>query len=448
MHTKLTIPVLFKKMGIEEVDEELRTAVEQGIQDPELRLKEIVGALINIHKSDIKDTREVREKFADMTIKVSRHNSQIHLYCTNVPVDCLYDGRHVIWESVEQISAVLRDVLFSPLPPHGNGTGALQSAWLKRFAEHSGFLYRGERRPVAFTWGGHRVPYAEYDFAKDTAYWATLAVPELEHLTGCGAGIMKAPFKGAVVAYAKQRTQDRFGKRYFNGFTERNILAAEPPNEMVNRFVVFPTIEARMEAFVRASHMGKAHPGGPGTIEEILTMLAVLSDPANKELVYPFDLVEREGGTYFRFLDDVLTTCFKDELKGRYTFHPGAPSLYAERVEGLCKKHPPRYLWNDDLHFDPRLQHHFEVTFKNMESLDLTRNQSTFDLLVNMRRFFSSIVHLSVKDPDMLDSWGTDRPLIKGDTDVLQAVDRLVGLLEAQDRIHPDKKYSRPYRIS
>jgi hypothetical protein len=57
------------------------------------------------------------------------------------------------------------------------------------------------------------------------------------------------------------------------------------------------------------------------------------------------------------------------------------------------------------------------------------------------------VVHLSVKDPDMLDAWGDERPLIRGDRDILRATDELVRKLEQQGRIHAEAKYARPYRV-
>ncbi|THB69694.1 MAG: DUF3412 domain-containing protein [Desulfovibrio sp.] len=447
MKTDLWIPILHKKLGMTEDTTEIAERISRGIADEGNRFVEIVGALINIHKRDYHDAREIRVKFEGMTTEVSKQGRELFLYCRNVPMGCLYDGKQVIWASVEQISAAIRDIIFPPAMPQDFSQGVDVSAYVKKFVEHAGFLYRGERGLVVFTWGGHRVNRKEYEFAKQVGYWTALQLPDMENITGCGDGIMKAPFKGAQVAYGKQCTLERFGKRDFIGFTEKNILAAEPPNEVVNRFVVFPNIEQRMEAFIRASHRGRAHPGGPGTIEEILTMLALLSDPHNREIPFEFDLVEQPGGEYFKALQEYLHTCFGNAVDGMYTIFLDPPHKYAQHLAETTKKLPMRYLWNDDFRFDPRFQKPFEVTFESMEALDLTRDQEPMDLLINLRRFFSSIVHLSVRDPDMLDSWGDERPLIRGDKKIVTATNDLVKRLEDQDRIHPNKKYATPFRI-
>ena len=66
-----------------------------------------------------------------------------------------------------------------------------------------------------------------------------MGLRELDICTGCGAGAMKGPMKGATIAHAKQR--------YYNGsyigITEPGIIASESPNPIVNTLVVMPDIE-------------------------------------------------------------------------------------------------------------------------------------------------------------------------------------------------------------
>ncbi len=445
MKTELTIPILNKEMDTQTVSFKDLEKLTLGLADPSNRMTEIIGALINVHKNNVHDTRAIREKFSEMKVEIARVNGDLNLLCSNVPSDCLYDGRNVIWRSIEHVSAVIRDIIFSP--PRTPNNEKCDSAYIKKFVEHSGVMYRGERDLVMFTWGGHRVPRDEYEFAKELGYWMALFMPDMENITGCGFGIMKAPFKGAQVAYAKQSTPERFGCRDFIGFSEKKILAAEAPNELVTKLVTFPTIEERMEAFIRASHRGKVHPGGPGTAEEIFTMLSLLSMPENKGISYNFDLVERDGGVYFKELDEYLKICFGNALEGFYNIHIGSPSSYARHVTEQTKSLNTRYLWNDDLVFGKEIQEPFDVSFESMEGLNLSRDQEPYLLLTNLRRFFSSIVHLSVKDPDMLDSWGSDRPLIHGDKDIVSATDAFARKLEKQGRIHPNRKYATCYRI-
>jgi len=441
----IKIPVLIKKLGVMTPMPGMLEKIQTALHNDGLRLQEMIGAILDVHKADMKDMRAIREKFTGMQVEAVQENSSISLVCSGLPADCLYDGQHVIWASVEQITAVIRDVVFPPSCPGHGCDSKTASGYVRKFVEHAGFLYRGERGLVTFVWGGHRVPREEYEFAKELSYWLTLAMPDIEIITGCGAGIMKAPFKGAQVAYAKQRSFDRFGQRDFIGFTEKNILAAEPPNELVNRFVVFPTIEQRMEAFIRGSHRGRAHPGGAGTLEEILTVLTVRSAPENRGMAYEFDMVERPEGKYFKAIDEYLTTCFGDVLAPYYNVHLAKPRQYARHVADTTRDMYLRYLWNDALHFPKELQKPFKVSFESMEELNLGRDQEPFRLLINMRRFFSALVHVTVKEPELADSWDGERPLIKGDRDILDATDELVKTFAAQRRLHLDGK-PLPYR--
>ena len=94
---------------------------------------------------------------------------------------------------------------------------------------------------------------------------------------------MKGPMKGATIGHSKQRIRDG---RYI-GITEPGIIAAEPPNPIVNQLVIMPDIEKRLEAFVRLGHGIVVFPGGVGTAEEILYLLGILLDPDNAAIPFP-----------------------------------------------------------------------------------------------------------------------------------------------------------------
>ena len=97
-------------------------------------------------------------------------------------------------------------------------------------------------------WGGHSIGNAEYKYTKKVGY--EMGLRGLDVCTGCGPGAMKGPMKGATIGHAKQRIQSG---RYI-GLTEPGIIAAEPPNPIVNQLVIMPDIEKRLEAFVRMAH--------------------------------------------------------------------------------------------------------------------------------------------------------------------------------------------------
>ncbi len=64
--------------------------------------------------------------------------------------------------------------------------------------------------------------------------------------------------KGAAVGHAQQQ----YKNSRFIGLTEPSIIAAEPPNPLVNELIIMPDIEKRLEAFVRLYHGIIIFPGG------------------------------------------------------------------------------------------------------------------------------------------------------------------------------------------
>ncbi|MCV5754321.1 LOG family protein, partial [Escherichia coli] len=83
--------------------------------------------------------------------------------------------------------------------------------------------------------------------------------------------------------HAKQRYTEQ---RYL-GLTEPSIIAAEPPNPIVNELIIMPDIEKRLEAFVRMAHGIVIFPGGPGTAEELLYILGIMMHPDNADQPMP-----------------------------------------------------------------------------------------------------------------------------------------------------------------
>src|SRR5207249_7068090 len=116
-----------------------------------------------------------------------------------------------------------------------------------------------------------------------------------------GPGAMKGPMKGATIGHAKQRVEHG---RYI-GVTEPGIIAAEPPNPIVNQLVILPDIEKRLEAFVRLAHGIVVFPGGAGTAEEILYLVGLLLEPANRD--QPFPVVFTGPGESAVYFDHIMS---------------------------------------------------------------------------------------------------------------------------------------------
>ncbi len=416
------------------------------------RFRDMVAAVIDVHKPRYGDNRELRSKFKGMTVNIVREKEgNVKLVCENVPLDCVNrlpgnNGVLITRGQAEMISAAVRDVL-DPIEFNGKNSREI-SCQVKALVERTR-LFDDDLFETSFVWGGHSLPndriggengYTEYGFAREVGHMDALYT-RAQFVTGCGAGIMKAPFRGASAAYQHERIS---GQRYI-GFTEKNILSAEAPNNYVDRLVIFPDIEKRMEAFIRFSHRGRVHPGGAGTFEEIMTFLGVKMHPKNEGMRYPFDLVERPGGEYMRRVQGYLELCFKGELEGLYKIFHCEPKEYAEHLFQLGTKVEKK--WNDELYYPEEIQKPFEVSFDSVESLDLSRDQSPFDLMSNLRRFYSAIVYLDIKNPRMAESWGSDLPRVKGDRDILEATDAIMNWFKTVGRL--GKSYNKPvYRIA
>lgn len=149
-------------------------------------------------------------------------------------------------------------------------------------------LHVGEAPNMIVCWGGHSINENEYLYARRVGDPAGSARTEYLHRLRSGA--MEAPMKGAAVGHAQQRYKDS----RFIGMTEPSIIAAEPPNPLVNELLIMPDIEKRLEAFVRIAHGIIIFPGGVGTAEELLYLLGILMHPANTSQVLPLILTGRK----------------------------------------------------------------------------------------------------------------------------------------------------------
>jgi predicted Rossmann-fold nucleotide-binding protein len=398
------------------------------------KVKDTLAALLDVYKDFGDDTRKLHEKYRDMVVKVVElPNGQLELLFENVPqgaVVFLDSGYRIMETQISQMSDAIRDLCLPLANPSGD-ISADNYAYVKR----TGML-DVEPRLRTSEWGGHNLPNdpgggcSEYGFAKDIAFHDA-AVNRTENITGCGPGIMEAPFEGALKAYRAMKILEQ---RQFIGFTEEGIVRAEAPNELVDHLVIFSDIRKRIEAFIRASHRIRVHPGGVGTLEEIMTFLGVASHEKNDGMDYPFDLVEKSGGTYMKNVVDFIRTCVGDALDPYFKVHIGSsPERYAEHV--MNTNRPVTSMWNHDLYFPTELQEDWEASFDNIESINLTRNQSPSRLVINLVRFFSAMVDVTVKKPEIVASWGSQRPQIKGDPKIIRAISELCQRMIYETRI-------------
>ncbi len=237
------------------------------------------------------NSKELLSRFENFDINVLRRERGVKLELINPPEDAFVDGR-IIRALQANLFAVLRDILFVNGQIHNAGRFQhldLESSThitnlVFSILRNARALHVGEAPNMVVCWGGHSINENEYLYARRVG--TQLGLRELNICTGCGPGAMEAPMKGAAVGHAQQRYKDS----RFIGMTEPSIIAAEPPNPLVNELIIMPDIEKRLEAFVRIAHGIIIFPGGVGTAEELLYLLGILMNPANKNQVLPLIL--------------------------------------------------------------------------------------------------------------------------------------------------------------
>jgi predicted Rossmann-fold nucleotide-binding protein len=262
---------------------------------------------------------------------------------------------------------------------------------------------------------------------------------------------MKGPMKGATIGHAKQRIRDG---RYI-GMTEPGIIAAEPPNPIVNQLVIMPDIEKRLEAFVRCAHAIVVFPGGAGTAEEILYLLGILTDPANADQPLPIVFTgPPSAAEYFGNIDRFIAATLGADAQKRYKIVIGDPPQTArevlrgvEAVREYRRTRSDAYNYNWLLRIPPDFQRPFEPTHEAMAKLELRRDLAPNVLAANLRRAFSGIVAGNVKEKGIhaIEERGPFE--LHGEKELMRLLDDLLSAFVAQKRMKLAGEYRPCYRL-
>ena len=404
--------------------------------------------------SDTDDAREIFERYRDFDIRIVRHAFGVKLEIKNAPAAAFVDG-HMIRGIKELLFAVLRDVVYTANEIVNNDRfdlsrpQAITNA-VFHILRNAGLLGHKLRPNLVVCWGGHSINRVEYEYTKKVGY--QLGLRGLDVCTGCGPGAMKGPMKGATIGHAKQRIS---GGRYI-GLTEPGIIAAEPPNPIVNNLVILPDIEKRLEAFVRVAHGLVVFPGGVGTAEEIFYILGILLDPANAGQPFPVVLSgPRESAAYFERIRAFLVGTLGEQALARIRIVIDDPAEVArimdrgvDDVREFRKKNTDSYNFNWLMRVDPEFQQPFEVTHASMRTLRLYRDLPVHELAADLRRAFSGIVSGNVKEPGIraIERHGPFE--IVGDPAITGMLDELLASFVAQGRMKlPGTAYVPCYRV-
>jgi len=401
------------------------------------------------------DAEQIYNQYKDFHIQVLRRERGIKLELQHPPQEAFVDGT-IIRGIREHLSAVLRDILFThnrylyvvnEIPQE---TEQITHIVFDILRNANAIL--PETEPNLITcWGGHSISDNEYRYTKEVGY--QLGLRNFHICTGCGPGAMKGPMKGATVGHAKQRHP----RGRYIGLTEPSIIAAEPPNPIVNELVIMPDIEKRLEAFARISHGIIIFPGGAGTAEELLYILGILLNPKNQAQKLPIILTgPASSERYFNEIDQFIGATLGEPAQKLYKIIIDDPAAVAktlkqnlEDVITYRKQAGDSYHFNWSLVIESDFQHPFEPTHQNMAGLTISSELETAKLAANLRRAFSGIVAGNVKY-DGIKAIREHGPfIISGEQKIMHLMDNLLQSFVAQQRMKlPGSHYEPCYRIA
>ncbi len=403
--------------------------------------------------SQTDSTKEVLELFREFSIRVIEQERGIKLDIAHAPSSAFVDEKMIVGIQ-EHLFSVLRDIVYinNELKENReidfNASQGITNA-VFHIVRNAGLLKSNAQAKLVVCWGGHSINEVEYDYTKEVGY--QLGLRGLDICTGCGPGAMKGPMKGAAIAHAKQRHRG-----HYIGITEPGIIAAESPNPIVNKLVIMPDIEKRLEAFVRVGHGVVVFPGGVGTAEEILYVLGILLNPKNVSIPFPLIFTgPQSSAAYFEQIDAFIRATLGEEARRLYEIIINDPALVAQKmrshmqvVQNYRRSTQDAYYFNWVLNIEKESQVPFKPTHENMAALNLSKAQSAYDLAINLRKAFSGIVDGNVKEHGIRAIEEKGPYEISGDPSIMQPLAQLLESFVAQKRMKiPTREYIPCYRL-
>jgi predicted Rossmann-fold nucleotide-binding protein len=404
--------------------------------------------------NDLDDGKELLERYQSFDIQVIQEERGIKLDVKGAPAGAFVDGK-LIRGINEHLFAVLRDIIYINNEINENPKFDLTSSIgitnaVFHILRNANIMHPMKYPHLAVCWGGHSITPVEYDYSKEVGY--QMGLRGLDICTGCGQGAMKGPMKGAAIGHAKQRIKDG----QYLGVSEPGIIAAEPPNAIVNDLVILPDIEKRLEAFIRIAHAVVVFPGGAGTAEEIFYILGILLCQENANIPFPFILTgPKSAKGFFNQINQFIGDTLGLEAQRRYSIIIDDPVRVArevlagiKQVREFRKVTDDAYYFNWLLRIDQEFQKPFIPTHENIRNLELHKNQERYLLASNLRRLFSGIVAANVKDEGIRAVEQHGNFEIRGEADIVDPMELLLNSFVTQKRMKlPVKKYNPSYRI-
>jgi len=430
--------------------EQLRNQGEGGLYN---LLRRCVLAVLNAGTAT-DDVREILGRYRDFNLGFVQQDRGLKVVLKNAPATAFVDG--VMIRGIrELLFAVLRDVVFTNNEIRESGRFHLETSdnitnAVFHIARNARLLEIPADTNLVVCWGGHAISRDEYDYTKKVGY--EVGLRGMNVCTGCGPGAMKGPMKGATIGHAKQRIRSG---RYI-GITEPGIIAAEPPNPIVNSLVIMPDMEKRLEAFVRVGHGIVVFPGGVGTAEEILYLLGILLHPDNREIPFPLIMTGPPNSEpYFKRIDEFIGASLGEGAQKRYQIIIDDPEAvgrkmqsYLAGVKEFRTEQGDAYYFNWRLKIDQDFQAPFRATHETMGALQVDESLPVHLLAVNLRRVFSGIVSGNVRE-EVIASIERDGPFnINGSGRIMALLDELLASFVDQGRMKiAAENYSPCYRV-
>jgi len=400
------------------------------------------------------DGKELLERYKTFDIRIIQEERGIKLEVKNAPATAFVDGK-IIRGINEHLFAVLRDVIYTNDEIRCNPRLNLESSIgvtnaVFHILRNANILHPTRNPRLVVCWGGHSITRLEYDYSKIVGY--QMGLRGLDVCTGCGYGAMKGPMKGTAVGHAKQRITDG----HYLGISEPGIIAAEPPNAIVNDLVILPDIEKRLESFVRIAHAVVVFPGGAGTAEEIFYLLGILLCPDNTNIPFPLIFTgPKSSKAYFNQINQFVGDTLGPEAQTRYKIIIDDPLGVAREVQAgirqvreFRKGMDDAYYFNWLLKIDAEFQKPFTATHDSVSKLELHKDLEKYLLASNLRRLFSSVVAGNVKDEGIRTVEQHGPFEIYAEPRIAEQMDSLLASFVEQQRMRlPGTEYTPSYRI-
>lgn len=395
---------------------------------------------------------DLLKAYESFDLRLLQMERGLRLELINAPSGAFVEGK-IILGIKELLFSVLRDILYVSneihIPNDETDSEKITNA-VFQILRNADALKAMKPPNMVVCWGGHSISREEYDYTKEVGY--QMGLRGLDICTGCGPGAMKGPMKGATIGHAKQRIK---GGRYL-GLSEPGIIAAEPPNPIINELVIMPDIEKRLEAFVRMAHTIVVFPGGVGTAEEILYLIGILLHEDNRSIPFPLIFTGPESArAYFEQIDQFIVATLGTEAQAMYKIIIDDPDAVASealesmrRVRKFRKARDDAYYFNWLLKIESAFQAPFEPTHANIAALDLRPDQPVSSLAANLRRVFSAIVAGNVKEDGIQEIEKNGPFKIHGDREMMKLMDKMLRSFVDQQRMKlPGAAYVPCYEV-